>query len=155
MLSDIFVDDHKHIDAHLAELLESLRAGSQSLQPLENLRKSIQRHIYFEETSLFPIAVDDSNRAKINGLEVEHAGIWQLIDKIQAYMVKGDLIRGIDRTEGLARLLHTHVNAELETVYSKLDKSENVDNKKLIEEFNKSEMPEGWVCKVLRRYRKK
>ncbi len=154
MLSDIFIDDHKIIDAHLAAFLESMRAGDPSLEELDALRKTLHRHIYFEETTLFRAAETEQNRSQINGLEVEHAGIWQLLDKIEDYIVKKDMIRAIDRTEGLARVLKTHNDAEVEAVYRELDRSKEVDNKKLIGEFNRSEMPEGWVCRVLRRYRK-
>lgn len=155
MLSDIFVDDHRQIDAHIASLLESMRSGKESSGELDSLRGALRRHIYFEETTLFPMAENENNRTRINGLEVEHAGIWQLVEKIQDYLDRGDMIRAIDRTEGLARLLETHVNAELDVIYRELDSSAGIDNKKLIEEFNRSEMPEGWVCRVLEKYKRK
>lgn len=154
MLTDIFADDHKNIEAHISELLASLRANRASREELKSFRKSVRRHLYFEETTLFPAALTEENRSRINGLEVEHGGIWQLLDKIEEYINTGDLIRAIDRTEGLVRLFKNHVENEYEIVYRQLNKRKDLDNKTLKDQFNNQEIPEDWTCRVLRKYRK-
>ncbi len=155
MISDPLTGDHERIDGILSEFIDSLRSGTMDYSKLNKLRSSLYAHIYFEETTLFRIVEDQGNRARIMGLETEHAGIWQLIDKIEYYMKQGDHVRAVDRAEGLERVLLTHNNAEREHVYSLLDRMEGIDENAIMKKLENSRMPEGWKCRVLQKYGRK
>lgn len=153
MISNAFTEDYRKIDQLLERLVISLKEGILSVEKLNELRKALQVHIYFEETTLFRVVENEGNRSRINGLEVEHAGILRLLDKIESYMTGNDIVRALDRAEGLVRVLRTHNSAEMEHVHTVLDQSENIDRKALLDLFRNATIPEGWQSRVLRRYR--
>lgn len=152
MISDVLIEDHRSIHLQLERALDAIRAGKTSLEELQKLRKALRRHIYFEETLLFRLVENDDNRSRINGLEAEHGGILQLIDKIEDYISRDDLTRAVDRAEGLARVLESHDEIEVSTIYQDLDRSERIDRNSFIDDFNKTTVPEDWISRVQSRY---
>ncbi len=150
MISTLLRDDHRKISEDLDNLLKSIRSNKSPHKEILNLRKSVQQHIYIDETHMFKIAENDENRTRIRGLEIEHAGILQLINKIEEYLQKNDLVRALDRAEGLARVMEAHNDAEDSCIYAGLEKI-NYDPKKVELEISNDTVPPEWKCNFLQR----
>lgn len=154
LLSDILEEDHKRVGESLTCFLDSLREGKPSVSCFEKARNSLQNHIFWEESILFRTVENQANAARIHGLEVEHGGIWKLLDKIEEYLNAGRGELATDRVEGLIRVLDAHNEAEEQTVYQELEKQDASTQARLILfEIEQARAPEGWVCNILRRRR--
>lgn len=153
MFLEDLLKDHEKIRDLQSLLVNSLGRNMISEEIIGDLKRTIYPHIYFEEISLFPAIRNVANSSSINGLEVEHAGIWQLLDKIQSYIEGNDLTRATDRAEGLGRVLDTHYSKESEVVFGNLRSLEARKLNELETDFKKRVMPDGWICNVLRRYK--
>ncbi|MGC8505571.1 MAG: hemerythrin domain-containing protein [Thermoplasmata archaeon] len=152
MLSEIFTDQHWKIDLLLGEFIKSLKENDQGVEELAELRKLLRSHIYLEESVIYPLVETNENHNGINGLEVEHAGIFRLLDKIQLYIARNDYVRATDRAEGLVRVLAAHNGKEVQTVYSVLDALPESEQAGIIDRIKQLGVPENWECKVLIRY---
>lgn len=153
MIADVLEKHHAHIDKYLRDFLESVRSGNPSNELFNRAMEGLHNHIYWEETILFRSIESPDNRARVHGLEVEHGGIWQLLDKIGAYVDEGKAELAIDRLEGLLRVLVTHNSAEEGTVYPMLDQKSGEEQAELIETSLDSPVaPQGWKCATLRKY---
>lgn len=150
MIAEALKDDHRKINEAISRLLVSLRNGHSPHQEILSLREVLKQHIYVDETHLFRIAENPQNRTKIRGLEIEHAGMLQLLDKIDEYLRKGDRARALDRAEGLARVLEAHNDTEDRNVYSALDSLE-FDLDKFRAEMENMLVPPDWKCRFLQR----
>lgn len=150
MLSNAFREDHRKITEAMDQLLVSLRKGDCPKQEINSLRDVLLQHIYIDETYIFRLAENSKNRTRIRGLEIEHAGMLQLIDKICVYLEKNDKVRALDRAEGLARVLEAHNVTEDQNVYLALD-ALNVDSDSVIQKMENSFVPPGWKCRFLQR----
>ena len=150
MISAALKDDHTRIMESMAQLISSLRNGKNSGREMVELKEALRLHIFIDETQLFRMAENSSNRTRIRGLEIEHAGMLQLHDKIGDYESKNARFRALDRAEGHARVLEVHNNRESENVYSALDVMD-MNHELVAHEIEIAEVPQGWVCKFLQR----
>jgi len=155
MLSEIFIDQHRKIDRLLAEFIESLNDYKPGTAELAELRKMLRKHIYVEENALFRKIEDTGNSQGINGLEVEHAGIFRLLDRIELYIARNDFVRAIDRAEGLFRVLLAHNEKEVQMVYFALDSLPESEQAEISDGLRSIEVPESWECRILVKYRKR
>lgn len=155
MISDILTADHKRIDIQLERVISALHAGKDPIDGLSGLREALRRHIYFEETVLFRMVENEENLSRVNGLEAEHGGILQLIDRIEDYLVKKDMTRAVDRAEGLARVLASHDEIEVSTVYAELDQTTHMERQKIADDFSNVKVPDDWISRVQARYSRK
>lgn len=108
-------------------------------------------HIYWEEATLFSVVKNERNSPRIHGMEVEHGGIWKLLDRIEGYIQNGEDDTAIDRLEGLIRVLETHREAEARTIYAEF---QNMDVKSqaglVLSGMELGSPPTGWICSILR-----
>lgn len=155
MLSEIFTDQHRKIDVLLAEFIKSLKENDQGNEELAELRKLLRTHIYLEENVLYPVVETGENHNGINGLEVEHAGVFRLVNRIQSYIARRDFVRATDRAEGLVRVLAAHNGKEMQTVYSTLDALLESEQAVIIDRIKSLDVPENWESKVMLRYSKR
>ena len=155
MLSEIFTDQHRKIDALLVEFIKSLKENDQENEELAELRKLLRTHIYLEENVLYPVVETGENHNGINGLEVEHAGVFRLLDRIQSYIARSDFVRATDRAEGLVRVLAAHNGKEMQTVYSALDALPDIEQAVIIDRIKSLDVPENWESRVMLRYSKR
>lgn len=152
MISKILEEDHKKIGKLLEEFLNSLKEHNPDISKFNKSRDSIHNHIYWEESVLFRAVENDSNKLRIHGLEVEHGGIWKLLDKIDEYMNNGDSELALDRLEGLLRVLDSHNKAEEGTIYAQLEKQGEETQVRMIHfDVQNAKAPDGWTCSVMRR----
>lgn len=154
MLLDVLIEHHEKIKRLQSSLAESLEQNKFSERSMRDLVKHVHQHIYFEETSLYPAVRNDANSSRINGLEVEHAGIWQLLGKINSYVENGDVTRAADRAQGLGRVLDMHYTKELEVLRIEIDSLTTQRTNSLVADVTGDTIPDGWICNVLRRYRR-
>ncbi|MFG1520141.1 MAG: hemerythrin domain-containing protein [Thermoplasmataceae archaeon] len=155
MLSEIFIDQHHKIDRLLAEFIKSMNDNKPGTAELAELRKMLRMHIYVEENALFRKVEDTGDRQGINGLEVEHAGIFRLLDRIELYIARNDFVRAIDRAEGLVRVLQAHNEKEEQMVYLALDSIPENEQAEISDGLMSLEVPEGWECRILLKYGKR
>lgn len=154
MLSDILREDRRRISEYMALFIDSIKKGEISYPDFEKVRSALHNHIYWEESVLFGAIENLSNPARVHGLEVEHGGIWKLLDKIEEYLKSNENVLAIDRAEGLVRVLETHNEAEERTVYNELDSlPQEVQAKMILFEIEHARVPDDWICSVLSRRR--
>lgn len=154
VISNVLEEDHRRVGEFLDKFLDSIRNGNPSENYFHSARESLHNHIFWEESVLFDAVRNESNEARIHGLEVEHGGIWKLLDKIDEYVQNGEAELAIDRLEGLIRVLETHNGAEEKTVYSELESKDSDTQARLIMfEVEQARAPEGWVCKIMKKYK--
>lgn len=155
MISRILSEDHKAVEVLLKSFLKSVEEGAPSTEEFEKARCRLHTRIYWEETFLFPSVENGANSLRLHGLEVEHGGIWKLLDRIEGYVEVGKPDLVIDRLEGLLRVLKTHSDAEEKAVYAELEnQSEEEQARHILSGLEQAITPKGWVCKTIERYTK-
>lgn len=152
MISKILEEDHRKIGVLLEEFLNSIRKGKPVDSVFNRAKDGLHNHIYLEETFLFREVENEGNSLRIHGLEVEHGGIWKLLNKIGEYVTNGEYELAVDRLEGLIRVLETHNRAEEGTVYAFLEELDDSSKDRILHsDMQNPKAPEGWTCKVMRR----
>ncbi len=148
-ISEFLTDDHNKVISLIDALIDSLNKGRFDSSLLDRIETGLKTHIFWEETFLFPKSNSNLSR-KISGLEMEHGAIWKLLEVIKSAMLSGDLNLALRRLESLKRVLKSHDYAEESDVYIVLDAilEDNVD---AVSALQKIDMPEGWICSVLRK----
>lgn len=151
MIPEILDMTHEKASRNLQTYISSVREGNPLREEFEGARRLLLNHIYWEETRLFRVVENTRNSARIHGMEVEHGGIWKLLDKIGDYVKAGEDELAIDRLEGLLRVLETHHQAEARTIYRDLNSMDYSTQAELVfYEIEQAAIPQGWVCSILR-----
>ena len=77
-------DDHHMVNRKIQEVLDVMDKGYMDSDKFSEIEKSLKKHIYFEESVLLP-ALDKGDlrtHQMIEGLKMEHAALWKLMDII-------------------------------------------------------------------------
>jgi Hemerythrin HHE cation binding domain. len=79
------MEDHREVDSKLDKLTKIISNGEIDPELFMQISNSLKRHIYIEEETIFPsVSEGDNDMSKrIVGLEMEHASIWMLLDRVE------------------------------------------------------------------------
>ncbi|MCL4452345.1 MAG: hemerythrin domain-containing protein [Candidatus Thermoplasmatota archaeon] len=149
----IFSSDHHILVRMVSRLAMNEGTGEVMKSALLKLRRKMLLHFFREETYLFPSIQTFVSHAFVLGLLTEHAGMLRMIDKILAYIEKGDLERTSDRMTGLMRLLLVHCQREEREIYSVPELSGKIYE--IDQKARKDRMPEGWKCAITAKYERR
>lgn len=150
-LAQALQKEHEDIDAALAACRSALAGGGAPppavpmvLQALQALR----RHIYVEETMLFPPMRKGQAFAAIFVMLREHGQMWPLLDELDALLAAGgDAARTQALLTELEQVLAPHNDKEEKIVYSLADAAHAGESGEQMLAFLASgRMPAGWVC---------
>lgn len=151
LIPELLDEAHERAGQHLQNFIDSIGDGKLLYEQFEKARNILYMHIYWEESTLFRAVENERNSPRIHGMEVEHGGIWRLLGRIDEYVQSSEDELAIDRLEGLIRVLVTHRQAEVRTIYREF---ENMDLRSqaelVVSEMERASPPKGWVCSILR-----
>ncbi len=139
--------EHRAIDQAIERFTGNTLPAATFRESLDLLR----RHIYVEETMMFPQLRAAGMIPPILVMEREHGEIWGLLDTLDAGPdgadsgPEADVVR--DTCQQLTLLLANHNAKEEPIVYPAADATLSVTEAARIKEFLTSgTMPEGWTC---------
>ncbi|AAT43408.1 hemerythrin domain-containing protein [Picrophilus oshimae] len=134
-------NDHVIVDEMLSKLLESME-NNPDVNLYSEIEKGLKRHIYVEEEVMFPRALKlGVEPARISGLEMEHASIWMLMDRIDRNINDAHNKKYINE---IISILRAHNKQEEDYVYPAFGNDDSIK----LEEYT---VPENWVCVKLRK----
>lgn len=148
VLSVVLQREHHEIDSAIAAFIEKLDAGGVQPELLSVALQALRRHIYLEETILFPPIREAGMTMPIFVMMREHGELWRAMD------VLADLL--IDRADNeklrvachrLLGQLEQHNTKEEPIIYPYADNDlpaqVSVELTRFIET---GRLPGGWVC---------
>ncbi len=143
------LDDHRSIDKKLEKLLSLIEQGELDPSLFMDIRSGLMKHIFVEEEYSFPsvIKIDSSISARIKGLEMEHAAIWMLLDRISSEIESGEISKTPKFAREISDILRAHNEQEEEYVYPAILKISPTSGP----DFSVVRVPEGWSCHRLRK----
>lgn len=140
--------EHHEIDAGVEEFLAARAGGEQKTEPLHRAIDALKRHIFLEESFLFPPLRKGGLMAPLLVMVREHGELWDTMDEIEAKLSAAPeqtLDEASCRT--LLEQLAKHNSKEEQIVYPQadllLDPTADAGLRAFI---NCGQMPDGWVC---------
>lgn len=135
---------HRDMELGIAGLVD----GSGSRAEFHDAVLLLRRHIYVEETALFPVI--DQDRARwmaLAQMRFEHGDMWLHIESALALLdASADLEAMLEDAAAMQRLLRLHDHKEEEAIYSVADRYADSGQPPLAELFATMEIPDGWRC---------
>jgi hemerythrin-like domain-containing protein len=140
--------EHQDIDAGIAAFIGALAGGK---PPVDTMRRALaahRRHIFLEETMLFPPLRSGGLFAAVLVMLREHGQMWQLMDQLEPLVVAGGTDSAVpELCEKFVTLIAAHNLKEEATIYSKADEILTAPASDELRAFMASgTMPDGWVC---------
>ena len=147
-LAEALEQEHKDIDAGISAFTGGLADGA---PPVDTMRKALaahRRHIYLEETILFPPLRAGGMCAAILVMLREHGQMWNLMDELEPLVAAGGTDPAVPGLcEKFVALIAAHNLKEEATIYAKADETLNGPATEQLREFLATgTMPAGWVC---------
>lgn len=140
--------EHREIDGGIEAFIEALPDGKSKTEPLLRSMIGLRRHIYLEETFLFPPLRAAGMMVPLFVMLRQHGELWQAMDALGTLL---DADSDADTLEascrGLLDLLDQHNSKEEPIIYPQADKILTADaNAELSGFLESSTMPAGWTC---------
>ena len=150
-LRTVLEREHHLIDRGIEDFVEGHVGALDSASRLREVIAALRRHIYLEETLLFPPLRDAGMVAPVFVMLSEHAELWRTMDDLEQrlddHTALTDL-RAACRT--LLAQLERHNAKEEPILYSRADEVLSEDARAELHDFLATEsLPEGWVCQAL------
>lgn len=143
------LEDHRSIDIKLEKLLSLIEEGELDPSLFMDIRSGLIKHIFVEEEYSFPsvMQLDSSISARLTGLEMEHAAIWMLLDRVRSEIESGEILKSPKFIREIADILRAHNDQEEEYVYPVILKISSESGP----DFSDVMVPAGWICHRLRK----
>lgn len=138
--------EHREIDSGIAQFLAGAEVAEVRDEPLRNAMSALRRHIYLEETFLFPPLRAAGQMMPIMVMLREHGVLWAAMDDIDAALSaaaqgSADHPALLDQCRALLALLDRHNSKEEPVIYSRVDFD-------LADFLHAGRTPDGWVCET-------
>lgn len=113
---------------------------------------TLRRHIYLEETMLFPPIREAGMVMPIFVMMREHGQLWRTMDTLAALLAGHADLRELEAACGLLLdQLHQHNSKEESIVYSHIDTDLPEQTRAEVTRFLEvGHTPDGWVCRHAR-----
>jgi hypothetical protein len=109
----------------------------------------LRRHIYLEESFLFPLFQKAGYEAPVDLMLQEHVVIWEGIERVAALLLPGKTVFREDETRLLLMLLGEHNTKEESILYDRLDLVLEADAQvEFLRDLGDVRVPSGWSCGV-------
>ena len=139
--------EHREIDAALRPVLE----GAGDRQRLAEALALLRRHIFLEETLVFPRLPQRGLETAVYVMKYEHGEMWPLLEALEAGCRDGTALAAL-RTpcQSLVTLLRVHNPKEEQVIYTAADEltAQGAGHERQVAELGSAVMPEGWHCEV-------
>lgn len=135
---------HRAIDAGLLAYITSYNAKAPEPAPALEATAYLRRHIYFEETHLFPALQRLNLAGEVFVAIRDHGEIWYCAQDLDARLMGEQ--KGLKSCRHLAEVLQRHNVREEPRLYRMLNElgAEALDE--LGRRLESDPMPEGWLC---------
>ncbi|HET8765592.1 MAG TPA: hemerythrin domain-containing protein [Rhodanobacter sp.] len=136
---------HRDMELGIAGLVD----GSGSRAEFRDAVLLLRKHIYVEETALFPVI--DRDRARwmaLAQMRYEHGDMWPHIESALALLdARADLEAMLADATAMRHLLQRHDRKEEEAIYAVADRyAADGGQPPLAELFTSMAIPDGWRC---------
>ncbi len=140
--------EHEDIDAGIEAFTTGLAGGTPPVDTMLAALAAHRRHIYLEETMLFPPLRAGGLFAAILVMLREHGQMWTIMDELEPLVREGGTDPAVPGLcEKFVTLIAAHNLKEEATIYAKADEVLNAPATEELRAFMASgTMPEGWVC---------
>jgi hemerythrin-like domain-containing protein len=148
-LSAVLTHEHGEIDRGIESFIEKLNSGHVESEPLTLTLELLRRHIYLEETFLFPALREATGMTMpIFVMLREHGELWRTMDVLVDLLGESaDLEALRDTCHRLLGQLEQHNSKEEPIIYPHADTDlpEQVGGE-LTRFIDSGRIPHGWVC---------
>lgn len=146
-LADALTHEHHEIDKGVEAYVASLADGGDPA-PLRQAMGALRRHIYLEETFLFPPLKHGGLMMALMVMERQHGELWRAMDALEAALADGaDTAALREQCQDLLTQLDGHNTKEEPIVYPKADSDLEEGTRTQLADFLASgTFPDGWVC---------
>lgn len=148
VLSIILGREHHEIDRGIEAFIEKLDTGCVQPEPLSAALEALRRHIYLEETFLFPAIRAGGLIMAISVMTREHGELWRTMDALTRLLddaADSECLR--NTCHRLLGQLELHNSKEEPVIYPHADSDlpEQV-SAELARFIETGRTPDGWVC---------
>jgi iron-sulfur cluster repair protein YtfE (RIC family) len=141
--------EHHDVDRAIETFVKGLPDGSARPDLLIAALATLRRHIYLEESLLFPPIREAGAVMPIFVMMREHGELWRTMDALAALLAGDADIHALeDACALLLAQLHQHNSKEEPIVYSRIDTDLPAQTRAELTRFlDTGQMPDGWVCR--------
>ena len=148
LLSVVLKREHHEIDSAIAAFIEKLDGGCVQPEPLSAALEALRRHIYLEETILFPPIREAGMIMPIFVMMREHGELWRTMGALTDLIVdRPDTEQLRDTCHRLLGQLEQHNSKEEPIIYPHADSDlPAAVSAELARFIETGRIPDGWVC---------
>lgn len=148
VLSVVLEREHHEIDSGIEAFIEKLDGGSVWPEPLRAALEALRRHIYLEETFLFPPIREAGMLMPIFVMMREHGEMWRTMGALTDLLVdRADSEQLRDTSHRLLAQLEQHNSKEEPIIYPHVDTDLPAQvSAELARFIETGRRPDGWVC---------
>ncbi|GGB45660.1 hemerythrin [Flexivirga endophytica] len=147
-LATALTREHHEIDSGIEEFVACAESGEVRAEPLLRTMTALRRHIYLEETILFPPLRAAGLMMPVMVMLREHGALWDAMDTLETDLTgTADPSALLEQCRQLLAMLDQHNTKEEPVIYPRadLDLDEAVHDD-LADFLYAGRMPEGWTC---------
>lgn len=143
--------EHRDIDTGIEEFVAGAEAGEVRPQPLTRAMDALRRHIYLEETILFPPLRAAGLMMPVMVMVREHGELWDAMAAIDTALADTSAGDGagslLNQCRQLLALLDEHNTKEEPILYTRADLDlDEASHDDLADFLHSGTTPEGWTC---------
>jgi iron-sulfur cluster repair protein YtfE (RIC family) len=148
ILSVVLKREHHDIDSAIATFIGKLDGGCVQPELLNAALEALRRHIYLEETILFPPIREAGMTMPIFVMMREHGELWRTMDVLADLLVgTGDSEQLRDTCHRLLGQLEQHNSKEEPIIYPHADSELPAQvSAELARFIETGRIPDGWAC---------
>jgi regulator of cell morphogenesis and NO signaling len=148
LLSVVLQREHHEIDSAIAAFIEKLDGGRLEPELLSAAVEALRRHIYLEETILFPPIREAGMIMPIFVMMREHGELWRTMGALTDLIVdRADSEQLRDTCHRLLGQLEQHNSKEEPVIYPHADSDLPAQvSAELARFIDTGRIPDGWAC---------
>lgn len=155
-LADALTREHHEIDAGIETFIAQSRTEAPVrdwARPLLEAMTALRRHIYLEESIVFPRIRSGALMMPVMVMLREHGTLWRAMDRLEEQLASPGIDEDPTRSAVVAachrmlELLETHNSKEEPIIYPHLDSELDSGARSQLRTFlDEGRMPDGWLC---------
>lgn len=146
-LAEALEREHREIDGGIEQYSASIEDGADP-GPLLRAMEALRRHIYLEETFLFPPLKDAGMVMPVFVMLREHGELWRAMDALDGMLDRGEATDGIQNAcRALLATLDHHNSKEEPVIYPHADTDLTPEAAAELRDFLRDgRLPAAWRC---------